>query len=539
MRKSVTAGLPSNRRIIMVKGYQGWAGRAIEALEALQACQELLSGYEIIVYAASPATVQRVKELQASTGLRIRVLPRSPHGEVVNLFGRSRLAIGINDTDGVPNAMLEAMTMGAFPIQSDTQSTTEWIHNEENGLLVDPSQPSGISAAIRRGLQDDALVDRAAEFNLQLVLKRLDLGVVKPRSHTHVPRYRSGARRRLNMKIVLVSLARRGGMLHFQVELANGLARLVPTAVVMSAAAPVSYVASAVHKSVVPAGKGTLGSIASALNPALWYALWKGIAASQPDLVHITGSHAWNPLVAAFSRLQGKPLLYTVHDPEEHSGAPASIRLSNRITTRMANSLVVLTEHGRQVLLSRGVAAGRVRAIPHGVYSFFRTWRDNNIRARKIILYFGRFEPYKGLETLVQAFGKIRHDLPGWRLLLAGNGRLPAALDGARLPEVEILSGYVPDEQVAGLMQRAGMVVLPYTTASQSGVIATAYAFGRPGDRDIGRRLGRNGREWKDRAACASQQRRCPGAGDQVSCEGSEPVGGGWAGRGTCWGEKS
>ncbi len=61
MRRSVTSGPPSNRRTIMVKGYQGWAGRAIEALEALKACQELLSGYEIVVYAASPATVQRVR----------------------------------------------------------------------------------------------------------------------------------------------------------------------------------------------------------------------------------------------------------------------------------------------------------------------------------------------------------------------------------------------------------------------------------------------------------------------------------------------
>ncbi len=71
--------------------------------------------------------------------------------------------------------------MGAFPIQSDTQSTGEWIQNEENGLLVDLNQPSEIVGAIRRGLQDDALVDRAAEINLQLVSKRLDLAIVKPR----------------------------------------------------------------------------------------------------------------------------------------------------------------------------------------------------------------------------------------------------------------------------------------------------------------------------------------------------------------------
>jgi glycosyltransferase involved in cell wall biosynthesis len=180
MRRSVASGPPSNRRVVMVKGYQGWAGRAIDALEALRLCEDLLAGFEIVVYAASPATVQKVRELRASTGLRVQVLPRSPHAEIVKLFGISRLAIGINETDGVPNAMLEAMTMGAFPIQSDTQSTAEWIRNAENGLLVASNHPSDIAAAVRRALQDDGLVDRAAEINLTLVSERLDLAVVKP-----------------------------------------------------------------------------------------------------------------------------------------------------------------------------------------------------------------------------------------------------------------------------------------------------------------------------------------------------------------------
>jgi glycosyltransferase involved in cell wall biosynthesis len=165
----------------MLKGYDGWAGRAIQGLEALLLCQDALQGYEIVVYAASPATVQRVRQLQAASRLNLKVLPRSPHAEVVKLFGRSRVAIGINETDGVPNAMLEAMTMGAFPVQSDTQSTTEWIRNGSNGLLVAKNDPADIAAAIRRALTDDALVNAAAEVNRKLMLERLDISKVKPK----------------------------------------------------------------------------------------------------------------------------------------------------------------------------------------------------------------------------------------------------------------------------------------------------------------------------------------------------------------------
>ena len=282
------------------------------------------------------------------------------------------------------------------------------------------------------------------------------------------------------MKIVLISLASRGGMLHFQVELANAMSHIVSTGVLMSAAAPVSYLEGGVATRVVNTGRGALGSIVHACNPLSWYRIWKAVGTGDPDLVHVTGAHAWNPLVAVCAKLRRKPLVYTVHDPNEHSSAPLSIRISNAIMIRMAETLIVLTRHAEGELRARGVSMNKVHVIPHGVYSLFQQWQRANIRARNVILYFGRFEPYKGLETLVNAFARIRNDIPGWRLLLAGGGRLPASLRRSIPPGIEVVNGYIPDQDVAKLMQSSRLVVVPYTTATQSGVIATAYAFGRP-----------------------------------------------------------
>jgi glycosyltransferase involved in cell wall biosynthesis len=164
----------------MLKGYEGWAGRSLNALEALERCSDSLGEYEVVVYAASPIVARRIREIHKKTGLRIRVLPRSPHAVILELFGKSRLAIGVNATDGVPNAMLEAMAMRAFPIQSDTQSTAEWITDGSNGLLVDPSDPGDIAAAIQKALTDDALVEHAADFNSRQMDRRLDLSIVRP-----------------------------------------------------------------------------------------------------------------------------------------------------------------------------------------------------------------------------------------------------------------------------------------------------------------------------------------------------------------------
>jgi glycosyltransferase involved in cell wall biosynthesis len=181
MRKLAAPGPVAARRVIMVKGYQGWAGRAQDALESVAMCEDLLRGYEILVYAASPAVAPQVERLRTDSGLNIRVLPRRPHREILELFGRARIAIGVNITDGVPNAMLEAMTMGAFPIQSDTESTAEWISHGENGLLVEPGNPQQIADAIRRALLDDGLVDAAARRNVSTIRERLELSVVRPK----------------------------------------------------------------------------------------------------------------------------------------------------------------------------------------------------------------------------------------------------------------------------------------------------------------------------------------------------------------------
>jgi len=163
----------------MVKGYQGWAGRAHDALASLEKCADLLHAYEIVVYAASEAIEAHVRRLRAERRLNIRILPRSPHQDILKLLGSSRVALGVNVTDGVPNAMLEAMTLGAFPIQSDTESTAEWISHGENGLLVETGNPEQIAEALRRALLDDALVESAARRNDRIVRERLDLPAVR------------------------------------------------------------------------------------------------------------------------------------------------------------------------------------------------------------------------------------------------------------------------------------------------------------------------------------------------------------------------
>ena len=174
----------STRRVIALKGYhdERWVGRALVALEAIRRLSAELTEYEVVIYSAGKNVRHAAGHIARTTGLRLSVLPDSQPDEIVALMGRARIAVAVNTSDGTPNAMLEAMVMGALPIQSDTISTREWVAEGENGLLVDPEDPEDVERALRRALADDELVDRADRLNERLTDERIAYPVVAPRA---------------------------------------------------------------------------------------------------------------------------------------------------------------------------------------------------------------------------------------------------------------------------------------------------------------------------------------------------------------------
>jgi glycosyltransferase involved in cell wall biosynthesis len=185
------------RRTIAVKGYH----RPLVALRALEMCSDLLAGKEVVIYSVhDECTVSAANALSETAGVPVTLLrdrrDTPNQDEILRLFGRSRVAIALSHRDGTPNTMLEAMVMGAFPIQSDTISTREWIADGANGFLVHCEDAEGIAAGLRKALTDDRLVERAAAENAALTEKRIDYRVVQPRVLEAYRRVFDGARER-------------------------------------------------------------------------------------------------------------------------------------------------------------------------------------------------------------------------------------------------------------------------------------------------------------------------------------------------------
>lgn len=172
----------SKRKIIIVKGYQGWSGRALVALRALERCADLLKGYEIYLYSVQPNSgVDIAAELfMASTKIPVKIIPLfSSHETILKYQARARIYLGLGISDAISTSLLESMAMGSFPIQSNTSCANEWVENNISGIIVPPEDPEIIEKSLKKALTDDKLVDEAAKINFKVVKDRLESQKIK------------------------------------------------------------------------------------------------------------------------------------------------------------------------------------------------------------------------------------------------------------------------------------------------------------------------------------------------------------------------
>jgi glycosyltransferase involved in cell wall biosynthesis len=203
----------------------------------------------------------------------------------------------------------------------------------------------------------------------------------------------------------------------------------------------------------------------------------------RPDVVHFQHGHLW--LNLALPILRRYPLVATIHDPQRHTGDRASEKTPLRVMNfgyRQADRIIVHGEElKRQVAKSLHAPASRIHSVPH-----IAIGRGANVAPRaeskRQVLFFGRIWAYKGLEYLIRAEPIISRAIPDIRIIIAGEGE-----DFGRYEQLFVNSDrfsvrnrYIPAVERDELFENCDVVALPYTDATQSGVIPVAYSFGKP-----------------------------------------------------------
>ena len=177
---------PSKRKTIAIKGYHGWVGRALVALDAVESLQHDLRDYEIVVYSANLKVARRALQIGKKLGLRVSVHKKNSlsHQEVLHIFGKARIYVGLSLSDGISTSLLEAMSVGAFPIQTSTSCADEWITNDQSGILIRDITRDSVSEAILKAINDDDLVDSALSVNRETVKLKASPGALKSSART-------------------------------------------------------------------------------------------------------------------------------------------------------------------------------------------------------------------------------------------------------------------------------------------------------------------------------------------------------------------
>ncbi len=184
--------------------------------------------------------------------------------------------------------------------------------------------------------------------------------------------------------------------------------------------------------------------------------------------------------------LPRRPTVLTAHDllPREPrvGQASAQLRLYDAI-----DAIVVHSEYGRSQLVDGlGVNPDKVQVIHHGAFTHLtqlaeRPLPDELARVDgPVVLFFGLLRPYKGVETLLEAWRGI----DAGELWIVGRPRMPLEPLRERAPaRVRFVPRFLADAELPAYFRRATVVVLPYVRTErldQSGVLATALAFAKP-----------------------------------------------------------
>lgn len=202
------------------------------------------------------------------------------------------------------------------------------------------------------------------------------------------------------------------------------------------------------------------------------------------DVVH----YQWLtvPGLDAFLLPPARPRLITAHYVLPPRPSRSQLATARRLFGRM-DAIVAHSEHGAARLRDElGLDRGRIRVIPHGAFDYLtRLPEEKPLPAElegaegPVILFFGLLRPYKGLDTLLEAFREIE----GAELWIVGNPRMDVEplrrLADEAKGRVRFVTRFVEDAEIPSIFRRADLVVLPYRDAEHSGVLYTGLAFGK------------------------------------------------------------
>ncbi len=315
------------------------------------------------------------------------------------------------------------------------------------------------------------------------------------------------------MRIVLVEFLPSGGMFQFSFQFADALAKAGhqvqlltgpdPELASQTAGFEILPILSTWHPNAQLGGSRVRRKLRRGVRALRLATAWRQVVAhlrqTHPDIAQF-GELRYGldsaAFVAASRFCKPTKLVDVAHNPLPYdvNSKSQSVEKSGRLTSSLlrrayeaADLMLVLGEGPKADLVGHFPEVRRVVVCGHGDYSSVLPSDDTRppSSAPPHALFFGAWTKYKNIPLLLEAFARVRDQLPDARLTIAGpvmpDVDLPAIETWASaIGNVDLMPGYVAMEDVPDLFARHRVVMFTYETVNISGSVHMAYTFGRP-----------------------------------------------------------
>lgn len=233
-------------------------------------------------------------------------------------------------------------------------------------------------------------------------------------------------------------------------------------------------------------------------NPLSWWHVGQQLRKQKPDLVICCYWMAFfAPAFATIERVAKRnghtKCIALVHNMIPHEPSVLD-KLFAPSFVRNTDGFVALSQSVLTDIAKLGGENKPAACSPHPIYDHYGERMPkaaacealNLDPGKEYILFFGLVRAYKGLDLLIDAFAKVKDELPQLRLLIAGEfyedeQKYREQIAGAGLNErVIVRNEFIPDADLRKYFGAASLIVQPYKSATQSGVTQVAFHFEKP-----------------------------------------------------------
>lgn len=234
----------------------------------------------------------------------------------------------------------------------------------------------------------------------------------------------------------------------------------------------------------------------NSINPFNWISVASRIKNENADLVIFDWWHPFfapcHASIATLLRWTSKSkLLFIAENFISHEGSPIDYTLT-KIGLHRAEAFLTLSEKVARDIMTTfpGKSVFQAELPIYDCYTsespVFNRSAFGFTEEHKVLLFFGYIRNYKGLDVLLRAFKKLVAQDPSYRLLAVGESYEDPAIYTSLITElgieqyVKFENIFVPNEEVWKYYSVSDVVMLPYRSATQSGILNIAYGFLKP-----------------------------------------------------------